>query len=96
MKESLENQTQIILDSIADGVFTVSPDWKITSFNRAAEKITGFKKEEALGQYCWEVFRANICKRRYSLRQTMKTGIPIVNPSIFIANSEGNRIPVST
>ena len=95
MKESLENQTQIILNSIADGVFTVSPDWKITSFNRAAEKITGFKKEEALGRYCREIFRANICEQRCSLRQTMKTGIPIVNPSIFIVNSEGNRIPVS-
>ena len=95
MKESLENQTQIILNSIADGVFTVSPDWKITSFNRAAEKITGFKKEEALGRYCREIFRANICEQRCSLRQTMKTGIPIVNPSIFIVNSKGNRIPVS-
>ena len=41
----MENQTHIILDSIADGVFTVDSDWKITSFNRAAEKITGIKIE---------------------------------------------------
>ena len=50
MKQSLENQTQIILDSIADGVFTVDSQRKITSFNRAAEEITGIKKEEAIGQ----------------------------------------------
>lgn len=31
-------ETDIILDSIADGVFTVDRDWRITSFNRAAEK----------------------------------------------------------
>lgn len=31
---------EIILDSIADGVFTVDLEWKITSFNCAAEKIT--------------------------------------------------------
>ena len=33
-----------ILDSIADGVFTVDDQWRITSFNRAAERITGVKR----------------------------------------------------
>jgi PAS domain-containing protein len=33
--------TRIILESISDGVFTVDHNWKITSFNRAAEEITG-------------------------------------------------------
>jgi PAS domain-containing protein len=32
MKPKIENQIQIILDSIADGVFTVDLDWKVTSF----------------------------------------------------------------
>jgi PAS domain S-box-containing protein len=95
MKQSLENQTQIILDSIADGVFTVDSERKITSFNRAAEEITGIKKEEALGRHCWEVFRASICEKRCSLQETMETGRPIVNQSIFIVNSAGERLPVS-
>ena len=34
-----------ILDSITEGVFTVDSDWRITSFNRAAEKITGIPRE---------------------------------------------------
>jgi PAS domain S-box-containing protein len=95
MKQSLENQTQIILDSIADGVFTVDSQRKITSFNRAAEEITGIKKEEAFGRHCWEVFRASICEKRCSLQETMETGRPIVNQSIFIVNSQGERLPVS-
>ena len=95
MSEPLENQTQIILDSIADGVFTVDSDWKITSFNRAAERITGIKKEEAIGRHCWEVFKASICEKLCSLRHTMETGSPIVNQSIYILNSEGERISVS-
>jgi PAS domain S-box-containing protein len=95
MKKPLENQTQIILDSIADGVFTVDKNWRITSFNRAAEKITGISKSEAVGRFCWEVFKASICEQRCSLRQTMKTGLPIVNQAIFIVNSQGDRIPVS-
>lgn len=95
MREAVENQTEIILDSIADGVFTVDSNWKITSFNRAAEQITGIKKEEAIGRHCWEVFKASICEKICSLRQTMETGSPIVNQPIYVVNSEGERIPVS-
>lgn len=91
----MEIQTQIILDSIADGVFTVDSDWRITSFNRAAESITGIKKEEALGRHCWDVFRASICENTCALRQTMETGRQVINKSIFIVNSEGERIPIS-
>ena len=95
MKQEIETQTQIILDSIADGVFTVDLDWKITSFNRAAEKITGIKKKEAIGRHCWEVFRASICEQKCSLGQTLDSGAPIINNPIFIVNSHGDRIPVS-
>ena len=95
MERSLENQTRIILDSIADGVFTVDSDWKITSFNRGAEKITGIKAHEAIDRHCWDVFRASICENRCALRETMKTTKPIVNQSIFIVNAKGQRIPIS-
>ncbi|MCG6973382.1 MAG: sigma 54-interacting transcriptional regulator [Desulfobacterales bacterium] len=95
MIEKIHNQTRIILDSIADGVFTVDTEWKITSFNRAAEKITGIKKEEAIGRYCWEVFKASICEKECSLKSTIKTKKPIINQHIFIVNSKGDRIPVS-
>ncbi|MDH3955749.1 MAG: sigma 54-interacting transcriptional regulator, partial [Desulfobacteraceae bacterium] len=78
-----------------DGVFTVDSDWKITSFNRAAEKITGIKNEEAVGRYCWEVFKASICEKGCSLRRTMETGRPIINQHIFIVDSKGDRIPIS-
>ncbi len=95
MEEKLEDRTRIILDSIADGVFTVDADWRITSFNRAAERITGIPKEEAVGHHCWEVFRASICETRCSLRHTMETGTPVLNQSIFIVSAGGDRIPVS-
>lgn len=95
MENERENQTRIILDSIADGVFTVDSQWKITSFNKAAEKITGITKEEATGRQCWEVFRASICENFCSLRHTVETGKPVVNQSIFIVNSSGERVPIS-
>lgn len=95
MDKAIETQTRIILDSITDGVFTVDEQWKITSFNRAAEKITGISKKQAIGRHCWEVFRASICEQQCALRHTIETGQPIYNQSLFIANVEGSRIPVS-
>jgi PAS domain S-box-containing protein len=92
---TLSTETEIILNSIADGVFTVDSEWRITSFNSAAEKITGIKKAEAVGRHCWDVFKASICESLCSLRQTMETGEPIVNQAIYIVNSHGDRIPIS-
>jgi PAS domain S-box-containing protein len=85
----------VILNSIADGVFTVDMDWTITSFNRAAEEITGVKQEEALGQKCCDVFRSNICENACALKKTMSTGRSIVNQAIYIVNSAGQRLPIS-
>ena len=45
---SIEESCHIIFDSIGEGVFTVNLDWCITSFNRAAEKITGIPKHKPL------------------------------------------------
>ncbi len=87
--------TDIILDSIADGVFTVDSDWRVTSFNRAAEEITGISREEAIGQQCCDVFRASICESACALRKTLKTGKPIINEIIFIIGPSGRRIPIS-
>jgi PAS domain S-box-containing protein len=90
-----QNLQDTILDSIADGVFTVDEQWRVTSFNRAAEQITGVKREDAVGRPCCEVFRASICETACALRQTLTTGQPIVNKAVYILDARGNRIPIS-
>ena len=89
------NATDTILDSIADGVFTVDDNWRITSFNRAAEDIIGIDREEAIGRRCCDIFRASICETSCALRQTMQTGKPIINKVIYIIGSDEERIPIS-
>ncbi|NQS97563.1 MAG: sigma 54-interacting transcriptional regulator [candidate division Zixibacteria bacterium] len=84
-----------ILDSITDGVFTVDKDWLITSFNYAAEKITGVPREEAVGRHCYDVFRTNICETGCALRKTMSSVEPIVNKAVYIINSRGERVPIT-
>lgn len=87
--------TEIILESISDGVFTVDGEWRVTSFNRAAEEITGIPRDEAVGRRCCEVFRASMCETDCALRRTMDSGRPIVNKSAFIVDANGRRIPIS-
>ncbi len=87
--------TKVILESISEGVFTVDHQWHITSFNRAAEKITGIPREEAIGKPCYEVFRSTMCETDCALRKTMKKGIPLIDTSAYIVNSEQQRIPVT-
>jgi PAS domain S-box-containing protein len=84
-----------ILDSISDGVFTVGKDWKITAFNRAAEKITGISRDEAIGKTCCDVFRASICESECTLRHTLDSGQRVVGKAIYIVNAAGRRIPIS-
>jgi len=84
-----------VLDSIADGVFTVNEEWNITSFNEAAEKITGISRDEALGRQCCDVFRASICECGCALRETIRTGKSIINKPVEIMSPKGTRIPIS-
>jgi PAS domain S-box-containing protein len=87
--------TDAILESISDGVFTVDMEWRVTSFNRAAEKITGISRGEAIGCLCSEVFRSNMCEAECALRQTLKTGKPVIGKSGYIIDAEGERISIS-
>lgn len=87
--------TNAILESISDGVFTVDIEWRITSFNRAAEEITGVSRKEAIGRYCSDVFRSSMCGPTCPLKQTMDTDKPIIGKSGYIIDSNGNRIPIS-
>jgi PAS domain S-box-containing protein len=95
MTKTTFDPSEIILDSVADGVFTVDNQWRISSFNRAAEEITGVPREEALGQRCCEVFRASICEAGCALRYSLESGEPIVNKSVYIVDTSGTKKPIS-
>jgi PAS domain S-box-containing protein len=86
---------ETILNSVADGVFTVDGSWRITSFNKAAEHITGFSREEAIGQNCYDIFRASVCQANCCLRQTMETGSELINVPVNIVTKDGREKPIS-
>jgi len=90
-----KNRLLAILESIGDGVFTIDTNWKITSFNRAAERITGFSKEETIGKPCHSIFRSDVCMGKCPLRQTVETHKPVSNFEMEILSKTGRKIPIS-
>ncbi len=90
-----DNNQNIILDSISEGVFTVDEDWCITCFNKAAENITGISKEQAIGVHCKDILKADVCESKCTLRETMETGNPITNKAVHIIDAKGNKKTVS-
>lgn len=92
---SPQSVQEVILDSVADGVFTVDDQWRITSFNRAAERVTGVSRAEAVGRRCCDVFRASICENACALKRTLETGSSTIHKAIYIIDAQGQRIPIS-
>ena len=84
-----------IIDSVADGVFTVDCQMKIVSFNRSAEQMTGISRNEAVGKPCHEIFKTSVCDSACPLREAIKNGNPVTNREVTISTVSGGMIPVS-
>jgi sigma-54 dependent transcriptional regulator, acetoin dehydrogenase operon transcriptional activator AcoR len=95
IETALIQQHELILDALTEGVFTIDLDWRITSFNRAAEQITGISKMEAIGRYCFEVFRADVCETGCVMRSTMQTQQPLSKVPVYVYRADKKRIPIN-
>ncbi len=85
----------LILDVLDQGVFTVDENSQITSFNRAAEQITGFSSGEVIGVPCADVFRTEQCHGVCPLRQSIQSGSPTRNRQVNIRAKDGRAVPIS-
>ncbi len=50
---------QAVLEEMGDGVLTLDGQGRLATFNRAAERVTGWDRREVLGRPCSEVFRSS-------------------------------------
>jgi diguanylate cyclase (GGDEF)-like protein/PAS domain S-box-containing protein len=92
---------ETLLDNLSDGVYFVNRDRIITFWNRAAEKITGFSRQEVLGKSCADNLlrhvdnRGNaLCEGTCPLAYTLQDGQPR-SASVFLHHKEGYRLPVA-
>ena len=85
----------LILDVLEAGVFTVDPSGTITSFNRAAERITGYSAGDVIGTRCSEVFRTDLCDKVCPLSVSISLRRTSRNHEVHIQGKNGHPIPIS-
>jgi diguanylate cyclase (GGDEF)-like protein/PAS domain S-box-containing protein len=92
---------ETLLDNLSDGVYFVDRERRITFWNKAAERITGFAKSEVLGKRCADNLLRHVdnrgnslcegaCPLSYSLRDGLKR-----SASVFLHHKKGYRLPVA-
>jgi diguanylate cyclase (GGDEF)-like protein/PAS domain S-box-containing protein len=96
-KESYEK----VVASLHDGLYFVDQDRVIIYWNKAAERISGFKADEVIGKSCGSSILThidsegcNLCKKGCPLAKTIADGNPR-EAEIYMHHKDGHRIPVS-
>jgi len=97
-KDSDPRFLPIIFQSIPHGIFTIDESGRITSFNQAAEQITGFPAAEAIGRRCHDVFNADICQQDCPLKHSVRTMEKTADREVTILTRDGQKrvIAIST
>ncbi|MFC2173545.1 sigma-54 interaction domain-containing protein [Acidobacteriota bacterium] len=85
----------LIFDTISHGIFTIDAQGRITSFNRRAEILTGYSRQEALGRQCADVFMADICRLNCPLKTSVQTGHRTEDLEVIITTKEGKKRPIA-
>jgi PAS domain S-box-containing protein len=93
-----KQQLDALIEQSADGVMILDSRWRITTFNRAMERLTGWPREEAIGHPCAEVLAihtpqgVNICLVDCPLQRHP----PDPNPAVegWITTRDGRRLYV--
>lgn len=78
-----------VLDSIQEGIIAHDVARRIFFFNREAERITGYAREEVLGRDCHEVFGAPFCGGRCSFCQSPPDIAPVSDYPLNITTRTG-------
>jgi PAS domain S-box-containing protein len=85
----------LVLDVVDQGIFTVDPEGRISSFNKAAESITGYRETEVLGRECSSIFRTNLCHTICPLRRSIASRARLRDRRVRIMTKDGRPISIS-
>ncbi|MGE3276841.1 MAG: sigma 54-interacting transcriptional regulator [Vicinamibacterales bacterium] len=87
-----------VMDSIADGIFTVDRDLRIRSISGKMARLTGLAPEQVVGKACREVLRGTKCDSDCPLAWSLRTGEPVerCRESLHLADGRLLSVAVST
>ena len=90
----IEVAAEEILTAIPNAVFATDRDMRIIYFNKIAEQITAFKKQEAIGMFCRDVIKSELCEYECLIKRALDSGKSIFHVKTRILTAEGEKIPV--
>jgi PAS domain S-box-containing protein len=94
-RETTHRFLHLIFDSIAHAIFTVDSEGTVTSFNRAGEELTGYRRDEVIGRACSSIFRSDRCEGGCPLKETIDTGERSHDQEAKIITKSGQLLPIS-
>lgn len=86
--------TEDILDSLGEGVFTVDKSFRINFFNRAAEEITGYRREETHGRFCKHIFQSTLCNDACPIARILEGEERVTEVNCRIRDKQGTGVPI--
>ena len=93
---SSEVSAREILHSLPDAVITTDRQMRINYFNLAASKLTGFRPREALGMFCKDVLKSDICETECLIKKALDSNQNIFSFETVITDADGRRLPILT
>jgi len=92
---------QTVLDDVSDGVYFLDTERRILFWNRGAERLTGFSREEVLGRHCSDNILNHVdeagnqlCLDHCPVSKSMCEGT-CEGASVYLRHKDGHRKPVS-
>jgi len=89
-----KDKVDTIIESLADGVFTVDQKLRITSFSKGMENLTGIRESDVIGAPCHEILNSDNCSGNCPFANTLERGYGLANIRERIAGKDGDTLPV--
>ncbi len=90
-----------ILDSLYDGVYTLDLDRKITYWNKSAERLTGYSRQEVMGRPCSDNILVHVsgegeklCQDKCPMVFCVENG-QMREAEVFLHHKDGHRMSVA-
>jgi PAS domain S-box-containing protein len=86
----VRQNSEMVLDNLQEGIIAHDLERRIFFFNKAAEQITGYRREQLIGRDCHEVFPGNFCGGKCSFCESgCEPELPYKSYSLLFTTREG-------
>jgi PAS domain S-box-containing protein len=93
-----KRRVESVLEHSAEGIMSIDSRCQILGFNAAMEKLTGYSREEAMGQECFRLFcladpeKKNLCNMQCPMKSELNIEAGIFEQTGTIRTREGRPV----